>query len=338
MATMTKTRTWTVLELINWSKGYLEEKGFGNARLEVELLLSHALDVPRVELYVGFDRQMKQDELALFKALLKRRLAGEPVQYVTGTAAFMMGEYEVNPAVLIPRPETEALTEVVLKMLAERAGAVSAEGESTATAGRAGTESADSGETTPVVRGRAMGGSGGEGRELLVADIGTGSGVIAATVAAKMPSVRVYATDVSAEALEVAARNAGRAGVAGRVAFLTGDMLRPLLGDGLAGKLTAVVSNPPYVPSGELAGLPAEVRDFEPHEALDGGQDGLDCIRALVQDGPGLLAPGGFLALEVGDGQAQTVAALMRDRLENVEVHRDYAGRERIVTGCRRAE
>ncbi|MCK4408677.1 MAG: peptide chain release factor N(5)-glutamine methyltransferase, partial [Candidatus Eisenbacteria sp.] len=180
MATMTKTRTWTVLELINWSKGHLDEKGFDNTRLEVELLLSHALRLPRVELYVQFERQMNGGELAAFKALFKRRLTGEPVQYVTGTAAFMLGEFEVNSAVLIPRPETEALTEVVLRML---------EGVSSAPAGSDATAS-----SAPIV-----------------ADIGTGSGVIATTVAMRVPAAVVYATDVSAAALEVAARNAERA-------------------------------------------------------------------------------------------------------------------------------
>ena len=303
---MTKTRTWTVLELINWSKDYLEEKGFENARLEVELLLGHALKLPRIELYLQFERQMKASELAAFKAFFKRRLAGEPVQYVTGTAAFMLGEFEVNPAVLIPRPETEALTEVVLRML-------------------------DAAQTAAPQPGGAT------DRAPVVADIGTGSGVIATTVALKVPAAVVYATDVSAAALEVAARNAERAGVAGRVTFLEGEMLQPLSGLELAGRLTALVSNPPYIPTGELAGLPSEVRDFEPREALDGGEDGLDCIRVLVQDGPEFLSEGGFLALEVGDGQASAVAELMRERLGDVEVHKDYAGRERVVTGFRKA-
>jgi release factor glutamine methyltransferase len=292
---MTKNRTWTVLELINWSKAYLEEKGFENARLEVELLLSHSLGMPRVELYVQFERQMNAGELAQFKSLFKRRLAGEPVQYITGTAAFMLGEFEVGPAVLIPRPETEALTEVVLRLL--------------------------EGAEAPVV-----------------ADIGTGSGVIATTVAMKVPTATVYATDVSAAALEVAARNAEKAGVAERVTFLEGEMLHPLRGNGLAGKVTALVSNPPYIPTGELDGLPTEVRDFEPRSALDGGEDGLECLRVLVQDGPELLAPGGFLALEVGDGQAPAVAELMRSGFESVETHKDYAGRDRIVTGVRKPQ
>jgi len=297
MANMTKTRTWTVLELINWSKGHLEEKGFDNARLEVELLLSHALNLPRVELYVQFERQLKADELAGFKALYKRRLDGEPVQYITGSAAFMLGEFEVGPAVLIPRPETEALTEVVLRLLAGRPAA------------------------PPVV-----------------ADIGTGSGVIAATVAMKVPSAAVYATDISAAALEVAARNAEKLGVGERVTFLEGEMLHPLRGNGLAGGVTALISNPPYIPTGELAGLQAEVRDFEPREALDGGEDGLECLRVLVQDGPEVLTQGGFIALEVGDGQASTVVELMQVGFENVEVHKDYAGRDRIVTGFKKAE
>ena len=306
MATMTKTRTWTVLELINWSKDYLEEKGFENARLEVELLLGHALKLPRIELYLQFERQMKASELAAFKALFKRRLAGEPVQYVTGTAAFMLGEFEVNPAVLIPRPETEALTEVVLRMLEAGQTAAPEPGATT--------------DSAPIV-----------------ADIGTGSGVIAATVAMRLLAAVVYATDVSAAALVVAARNAERAGVAERVTFLEGEMLQALPGPELAGKVTALVSNPPYIPTGELAGLPTEVRDFEPREALDGGEDGLDCIRVLVQDGPEFLSASGFMALEVGDGQASGVAELMRERLGNVEVHKDYAGRDRIVTGIRKA-
>ena len=172
----------------------------------------------------------------------------------------------------------------------------------------------------------------------VVADIGTGSGVIATTIAIKVPEATVYATDVSAEALEVAARNVERLGVGERVTFLEGEMLQPLSGRGLAGAVTAIVSNPPYIPTGELAGLQAEVRDFEPREALDGGEDGLDCLRVLVQDGPEVLAPGGFLALEVGDGQASTVAEMMRDGFGTIEVHKDYAGRDRIVTGSKRQE
>ncbi len=286
---------WTVLGMIDWSKGYLAEKGFANSRLESELLLSHALSTSRVGLYVEHDRVLKPEELARYKGLLKRRLTGEPVQYVTGTAAFMFSEFEVNPSVLIPRPETEALTEIALKTIGEVAA------------------------------------SGPDG--LVVADVGTGSGVIATTIALKIPSAVVHATDTSSEAVAVAARNAARAGVADRVRFHVGPYFEPLRSEGLVGRLSAVVSNPPYVRSGDIATLPAEVRDFEPREALDGGPDGLDSLRAIAQDGHEFLAPGGVLLLEVGDGQAPLVEDMLRTTLGGVRTFKDYAGRDRIVMG-----
>jgi len=302
-------KTWTVLDIIDWSKEHLAEKGFENARLETELLLSHALSLSRIELYLEFERQLKQQELATYKALLKRRLAGEPVQYVTGTAAFMFSEFEVNPAVLIPRPETEALMEVALRIIGEMAAApgVACEG-------------ADAGKIEPAED------------ELVLADVGTGSGVIATTLAQKVAGAKVIATDPSVEALAVAARNAEHAGVADKIRFLEGPLLTPLQAEGLEGRITAIVSNPPYVPSGEIARLPSDVRDFEPRGALDGGPDGLDVIRGIAQDGPTFLVPGGALVLEVGEGQAEAVGELLAQGLGRVEIHRDYAGRDRIVT------
>lgn len=314
-------KIWTVLEIIDWSRNYLAEKGFENARLETELLLGRALSLPRIELYLNFERQMSESELARYKALLKRRLAGEPVQYVTGTAAFMFSEFEVNPAVLIPRPETEALTEVALTMIGETvagAGWEDAAGSATTPAGP---------EPAPVAQGFAP-----ESRAC-IADIGTGSGVIAVTIALKRPGATVYATDSSAAALEVARRNAERVGVGERIKFLEGPLFEPLREAGVAGRLSMIVSNPPYVPAGEIDGLEPEVRDFEPRAALDGGPDGLDYLRKIAHDGPTLLEPGGAIVLEVGDGQAPTVREMLGESLTNVEVLRDYAGRDRIVTG-----
>jgi len=305
---MTK-KTWTVLELIDWSRQYLSDKGFENTRLETELLLGHALSLPRIELYLNYDRQMSEGELARYKTLLKRRLEREPVQYVTGSAAFMLAEFEVSPAVLIPRPETEALTEVAMELLED-----------------AGFERTQRGSEV----------AGARAREALVADVGTGSGVIAITIAQAFPEARVFATDASAAALEVAARNAERAGVLERLELMEGEFLEPLRAEHLDGRLSALVSNPPYVRSGEIESLPPEIRDFEPHRALDGGPDGLDCLRVMTQDGPALLAVGGAIALEVGDGQASEVAGLLREGLGESEIRRDYAGRERIVLGRKR--
>jgi release factor glutamine methyltransferase len=228
------------------------------------------------------------------------------VQYVTGTAVFMFAEFEVNPAVLIPRPETEALTEIALRLL----------GDASESAKRS-AEAASS-------------------PEVLAADVGTGSGVIAVTLAQKFPDVRVLAIDSSSEALEVASRNAERAGVAARVEFIEGNMLEPLNGHGLEGRISLLVSNPPYVASGDIDTLPREIRDFEPRGALDGGVDGLDCLRVMAQDGPAVLAPGGAMALEVGDEQAEKVAAMLRESLGEVSIEKDYARRDRIVVARKR--
>jgi len=308
---MTK-KTWTVLELIDWSRAYLAEKGFDNARLETELLLGHALSLPRIELYLNYSRQMRQEELARFKVLLKRRLTGEPVQYVVGSAAFMLAEFEVDPSVLIPRPETEALTEVAIRMLEEGGLARRRRGEAAGALERVS-----------------------DGAEAMLADVGTGSGVIAVTMAQVFPVARVFASDSSPDALEVAARNAERAGVGDRVEFLEGELLAPLEREGLSGRLAGLVSNPPYVRTGDIETLPPEVRDFEPRGALDGGPDGLDCLRVMAQDGPAMLASSGAIALEVGDGQAAAVAAMLRAGLGSAAIEKDYAGRDRIVSGRR---
>ena len=158
-----------------------------------------------------------------------------------------------------------------------------------------------------------------------IVDVGTGSGCIAVTLACELPGAELVATDVSAAAVEVASANAARHGVAATVETVTGSWAQPLRG--WAG-FDAVVSNPPYVTSGELAGLPRDVRDFEPALALDGGGDGLEAYRALVAEVVPLVRPGGLVALEVDPRRAAAVAALLPGA---VGIHRDLAGRDRVV-------
>jgi release factor glutamine methyltransferase len=279
-----------------WSADYLEQRGVERARLDAEYLLAHVLGMGRLDMYLQHERPLEPAELAAFRPLLKRRAAREPLQYVLGRQAFRELDLEVGPGVLIPRPETEQLVEVVLGRARDR------------------------------------------GSERLTAlDVGTGSGAIALALLAEGPFERVVATDASAAALEVAARNRDACGMAHRLDLRAGAFFDPVApGE----RFDVVVSNPPYVAEGERAALAPEVAAWEPAQALFAGADGLEALRSIVAGAPAVLLDGGLLALEVGDGQAEAVAALVRGRGEYdaVEVHRDLAGKERVVTAARRSE
>jgi len=164
------------------------------------------------------------------------------------------------------------------------------------------------------------------------ADIGTGSGCIAISLAAGLPEAVIYAIDSSDAALKIAAENAGQNGVAGRVRFLRGDLFGPLAEAGLTGGLDLIVSNPPYIPSVDIQGLQAEV-GFEPLQALDGGQDGLDIVREIIRQAPEYLKPGGGLLIETGFGQAGAVRDIVEDipGLEYIKYIPDFAGIERVL-------
>jgi release factor glutamine methyltransferase len=164
-----------------------------------------------------------------------------------------------------------------------------------------------------------------------VADVGTGSGAVALAVAKLRPDAHLFASDVSAGALEVARANAERLGLP--VVFLEGDLGAPLAAHA---PFALIAANLPYIPSGEIAGLPADVRS-EPALALDGGADGLALVRRLVASAPALLAPGGALALEIGAGQAAAASALLAEAgFDDVRARRDLGGIERVVSGVRR--
>jgi release factor glutamine methyltransferase len=226
-----------------------------------------------------------------------RRAAGWPQAYATGRTNFRGHWLVVDRRVLIPRPETEGLVELVIAWSNERAAR-------------------------------------GEGRGLpVVADVGTGSGAIAISLALEAKVSGVIATDVSDAALSVATENAGLLGVRERISLRRGALLLPLMGE----SVDAIVSNPPYVRSDEWDRLDPSVRDHEPRLALDGGEDGLGVIRELVRDAWDLIIPGGLLALEVDAARAESSAVLVRDAgFEQVEVGRDPFGRPRYVTARRR--
>lgn len=279
-------------EVLVLAADYLRRRGSSSARMDAEVLLAHTLGFTRLDLYVQFDRPLTEKELAPFRDLVRRRARGEPVAYLVGEREFRSRAFAVNPAVLIPRPETELLVEVALESLAD----------------------------TPA--GWAV-------------DVGTGSGIIAVSLALEAPAHSVAAVDVSAAALAVARANARRHGVEGAVTWLQGDLLAPVVDAGCF-PLTAVVSNPPYVATRDWERLDPTVRDYEPRVALDGGKDGLRIIARLIAESAAHLAPGGFLALEIGAGQQPGVAQLLEEAgFEQVRWHRDGAGHPRVVLARR---
>ncbi|MDW8281344.1 MAG: HemK/PrmC family methyltransferase [Myxococcales bacterium] len=319
-------RIWTVGQVLGWTRDRFAARGIPSPRLDAELLLAHALGWPRVMLYMRFEQPLSAQELARYRELVRRRMAGEPVAYLTGEREFWSLPLRVSPAVLVPRPETETLVEVALRLLDRRP--LTGQGELTVhyddpTESTPGTAKARSGNVpAPAV----------EGPPPRIADIGTGSGAVALALKKERPHARVLAVEQSEEALQVARDNATRLGL--EVQLLSGDLLAPLA---LEGPFDLIVSNPPYIPTGDLPHLPPEVR-AEPRAAIDGGADGLVIIRRLVRDAWQYLAPGGALALEVGDGQAGTVAELLRDRgyLE-VTITDDLSRSPRVVSGRRPA-
>lgn len=170
----------------------------------------------------------------------------------------------------------------------------------------------------------------------LILDVGTGCGGIAVALAVLLPHARLLASDTSRAALVCARENARRHGVEERVTFGEGDLFAPFDTPAYRGRLDAIVSNPPYILSNEIEKLPREIRDHEPRESLDGGPDGLAVLRRLIEEGRHLLADGGLLAVEVGEGQAEAVCGLVMkaDTYEEPGSVKDYAGIERVVLAC----
>ena len=271
-----------ILEVINKTTPFFEKHGIESPRLTIELLLAHLLKKRRLDLYLEFERELDEPTLQKLRDLVQRRAAGEPLQHITGEAEFCGLKFAVDRRVLIPRPETELLVEVVAQRKPNK-----------------------------------------------IVDVGTGSGCVAVALAHRLPGAEILALDLSPEALEVAQANAKRNNLEKKVRFLQSDLLQKLP-DSFAAD--AIVSNPPYIASGELAKLPKEVKDFEPVHALVAGEDGLEVIRRLVMDAKRVLSPSGFVALEIGAGQRAAVEqSFGKNSFEVVEVLKDLQGHERVI-------
>jgi release factor glutamine methyltransferase len=284
----------TVREALASGTGVLREAGIENPGLDASLLLAEVLGMSRSSLTAAGPEPLTENFLAAFNGLIKRRLDGECVAYILGRKEFYGLEFLVNPAVLVPRPETETLVQLTINN-----------------------------EQLTM-----------NNEPVRVLDLCTGSGAVAIALKHERPEWEVWATDISAEALETAKTNAARLLPPGSVTFYQGDLYESLHSSLFTFHFSLVISNPPYVPTAEIAGLSPEVRG-EPALALDGGGDGLDVIRKIIAGAPEFLCPGGMLLLEADPRQMEKIAGLFEENgFTEVQIYNDLSGRERVVGGC----
>lgn len=291
----------TLGNALRQGRSWLEQGQIAEARAAAEVLLADIVGLHRPALYLYADRPLSAAEWTRYQAYLQRRLRGEPVQYILGHQEFWSLTFEVTPAVLIPRPESELLIEYGLYLVKQWHRAY---------------------PSAP----------------LSILDVGTGSGNLAISLAHSLPASHVYGIDCSRKALEVARRNAQCLGVATRTAWICSDLLSAL--QPATQQFALCVANLPYVTTAEWHSLPAEIREYEPSGALVGGADGLESIRRLIMTLPPFLAPGASMLLEVGWQQAAEVRVLLQRQqaFQAVGVYQDFAGIDRVVWALRHEE
>jgi len=286
-------KTWTIGDLLKVTGDFLHQKGIDSPRPSAEILLAHHLGVERIDLYLHLDKPLHEGEVTGYRALIRRRLKREPLQYITGRQEFWSMEFSVGPGALIPRPESELLVEEALRLLRDFD---------------------DPGKAGPRIL-----------------DLGTGSGALVLALGKELPKASLWASDVSEEALRFARENAKRHGLDRRIEFLRGDLFSPLKERGLTFDL--IVTNPPYIASEGVEKLMPEVSAYEPRVALDGGPGGMAVIQRIIREAWGYLNPRGWLLVEMDPEQTQTALALIERIEHYGERRRtlDYTRRYRVV-------
>ena len=280
----------TLLQAWTGARQRLQAAGIDSPVIDARLLVEAAADVRRIDLVMDPHRLLTPEQEELFESYVARRERREPVARILGRKGFWKIALTLNPHVLVPRPDTETLLDVVLPVFDEY-------------------------------------------RAFNLLDLGVGSGAILLAILAERPLAKGLGIDVSEEALAVARDNAAHLGVEGRVALLRSDWTAGLADE----SFDLVVSNPPYIRSGDIETLDPEVRDHEPRLALDGGPDGLDAYRLLAPEVVRVLKPGGTFAVEIGADQSSEVEALFREAgAEGVRTQKDLSQRDRVVTGTKK--
>lgn len=283
---------WTVLRLLEWTTQYFKGRGSDSPRLDAEVLLAHARQCARIELYTAFEQEPDEPQRVAFREMVRRRGEGMPVALLVGYREFYSLRFRVSDEVLIPRPETEHL---VIEAI----------------------------DCAKALKGK--------NQTLEIADIGTGSGAIAVTLAKHLPAARITAVDQSTSALKIANWNADQLGVADRIQFAESDLLAAV--DSPA-KFDLICSNPPYVSESEYADLDATVRDYEPRQALVAGPKGTEVIERILQQTPDRLISGGRLILELSPmiADACQAAAEQTTDWEDLRFIKDLDGHRRILS------
>jgi release factor glutamine methyltransferase len=292
---MSATEVWTIGRLLKWTADFLKQKDSASPRLDAEVLLATARNCERIELYTAFDEEPPEAIRTTFRELVRRRAEGEPVAYLVGHREFYSLTFKVTRDVLIPRPETELLV-VALLDAAKQLQACKA--------------------------------------SLSIADVGTGSGIVAVCAAKNLPECSVAAVDISPKALDVARANVETHGVGDRVELIESDLFARLEDR----QFHLIASNPPYISEPEMQALRSEVAGFEPHLALCGGPTGTEIIQRLVPAAAEQLAPGGSLLLEVSPMiELQTHEIIQaHGGYETPRTLKDLAGLARVVVAKRR--
>lgn len=350
---------WTIKRCLDWTVDYLGQRGQEHPRVSAEWMLCAATGLDRVALYTHFDQPLSPEELRFMHEGIVRRGRGEPLQYITGETAFRSLSLACEPGVLIPRPETELLVDLVLKYIDEQVtgpweprrarvelpwnaaveaarkaelAAKAAEASEDEEPGAGQVEASDG--ALPGDDGRD---AGADAQPALacarVLEVGCGTGCISLSLASeRLGRISCVATDIEERAVNLARRNRERCGVSPEaVDIRRGDLVSPVLPEEV-NSFDVLVSNPPYIPTEVMGTLPHEVADYEPHLALDGGADGLRVFRRLVYAAPQMLKPGGLLACELFEGALEEAEDICRcAHMERVQTIHDLTGRPRFI-------
>ena len=262
----------SIAHALEWAVNRLRQQGIESPRLDAEVLLAHSISSDRVSIYRDASAALDKDCQAQFRNYIARRAGREPVAYITGIKEFRSLAFRISSDVLIPRPETETIIDVMIQLHYKLMK-----------------------KKTP----------------LRILEVGTGSGIIAVSLAKELDDIWISATDIASGIVEIARANAQLNRLDHKICFLVGDLLKPLISRDEANQFDCILSNPPYLSDEEWNNAPPEIKTYEPERALRSGADGLSFYRDIVPEAGRLLRKNGYLLLEIGQGQAAPVSHLI---------------------------